>query len=100
MDMNLILTLFKLIGSESIARKFKSSTYSYDLIIPNRAMKEHSKVCNLVLNILKKWKVPHHSWKKGRLILFSKTDSPFPTLGRFRPIIVNSLPLRILERFI
>lgn len=36
----------------------------------------------------------------GRLILISKTQSPIVEISKTRPLIVQSLPLRIIEKVI
>ena len=79
------------------------TTYGYDLIQPellkNKTLWEEK--IGKILSIIKKSKysIPK-SVMVGRLLVMTKTGSPIAPIDKTRPIAVQSLAIRIIEKII
>jgi hypothetical protein len=94
-DLRLFRKQVKMIDFKQIQKKFKKNTMSVDLLDPSKRLTRES--YKSIIDILSYSGIPK-DWLKSKLILISKQSSPFPFLGRHRPISINSFPLRVTER--
>jgi len=103
-DSNFLDEIINVSEIKSIIKDFPfETTYGADMILPSmlRNKEVAESLSKAISKIIKNWegRIPR-SMLVGRLLLMTKTKSPIAEIAKTRPIMVQTLPIRILEKLL